>query len=86
VIRRETILSAADMGREVLQALGVEGRAARALTTRFVEHDERVLNEHHSLHNDEEKLRSLAREAARELEEMFARDASELKPNDEKSV
>jgi monovalent cation:proton antiporter-2 (CPA2) family protein len=86
VIRRETFLSAADMGREVLQALGVEGRAARALTTRFVEHDERVLNEHHSLHNDEEKLRSLAREAARELEEMFARDASELKPDDEKSV
>jgi monovalent cation:proton antiporter-2 (CPA2) family protein len=86
VIRRETFLSAADMGREVLQALGVDGRAARALTARFVEHDERALNEHHSLRNDEEKLRSLAREAARELEEMFARDASELKPNDDQAV
>jgi len=86
VIRRETFLSAADMGREVLQALGVDGRAAHALTARFVEHDERRLHEHHSLHNDEEKMRSLAKEAARELEEMFARDASELLTTDEKNV
>ncbi len=78
VIRRETFLSAADMGREVLQGLGVHARRARDITARFVEHDERRLNEHHSVHNDEEKLRDLARESARELEEMFARDATEL--------
>ena len=30
------------------------------------------------MYNDEQKMRALAREAARELEEMFARDASEL--------
>jgi monovalent cation:proton antiporter-2 (CPA2) family protein len=78
VLRRETFLSAADMGREVLENLGVAREQARAITTRFIEHDERRLHEHHSLHNDEEKLRALAKEAARELEEMFARDASEL--------
>lgn len=86
LIRRETFLSAADMGREVLQALGVDTRAARALTARFVEHDERRLHEHHSLHNDEEKMRSLAKEAARELEEMFARDTRELRPTDDQTV
>jgi len=78
VIRRETILSAADLGREVLQALGIDARRARDVTARFIAHDERRLNEHHSVHNDEEKLRNLARESARELEEMFARDATEL--------
>ncbi|MEZ5573992.1 MAG: monovalent cation:proton antiporter-2 (CPA2) family protein [Halioglobus sp.] len=78
VIRRETFLSAADMGREVLQQLGVPSQQARDLTARFVAHDERRLHEHHSLHNDEQKMRSLAKEAARELEEMFARDAAEL--------
>ena len=78
VLRRETLLSAADMGREVLENLGVTKEQARALTARFIEHDERRLHEHHSLHNDEEKMRALAKEAARELEEMFARDASEL--------
>ena len=77
-IWRETFLSAADMGREVLQALGVDGRKARAVTARFVEHDERRLHEHHSMYNDEQKMRALAREAALELKEMFARDASEL--------
>ena len=77
-IRRETFLSAADLGREVLQGLGVDGAKARAVTARFVEHDESRLNEHHSMHNDEQKMKALAKEAARELEEMFARDASEL--------
>jgi voltage-gated potassium channel Kch len=78
VIRRETFLSAVDMGREVLQGLGIDSRRARDVTARFVAHDERRLNEYHSVHNDEEKLRNLARESARELEEMFARDATEL--------
>jgi len=78
LIRRETFLSAADMGRAVLESLGVGTLQARELTARFVEHDERRLHEHHSLHNDEQKMRALAKEAARELEEMFARDAAEL--------
>jgi len=78
VIRRETFLSAADMGREVLEGLGVGSKRAREVTARFVAHDERRLNEYHSVHNDEQKLRELARESARELEEMFARDATEL--------
>lgn len=86
VIRRETLLSAADMGREVLQALGVDSQQARELTARFVEHDERRLHADHKLHGDDDKLRSLAKEAARELEEMFARDASELQPANEQTA
>ncbi|CAA0109529.1 Glutathione-regulated potassium-efflux system protein KefC [Halioglobus japonicus] len=78
VIQRETFLSAVDMGRSVLEGLGVDAKAANDMTTRFAEHDARRLNEYHSVHDDEEKMRELAKEAARELEEMFARDASEL--------
>lgn len=78
VIRRETFLSAVDMGRAVLQSLGVDAQRAADMVARFIEHDERRLNEYHSVHDDEEKMRELAKEAARELEEMFARDASEL--------
>ena len=78
VIRRETFLSAADMGRSVLESLGIEPGQARAAVKRFTEHDERHLNLYHSMHNDEEKMRELAKEGARELEEMFARDASEM--------
>jgi monovalent cation:proton antiporter-2 (CPA2) family protein len=75
-IRRETFLSAADMGRSVLESLGLEPAQARDAVSRFVEHDERHLNQYHSMHNDEEKMRELAKEGARELEEMFARDAN----------
>jgi voltage-gated potassium channel Kch len=78
VIRRETFLSAVDMGRAVLESLGIDPALARARVARFAEHDERRLNEYHSEHNDEEKMRELAKESARELEEMFARDASEM--------
>ena len=61
------------MGEDVAAGIRKSGGKAR-----FVAHDERRLNEHHSVHTDEEKLRNLARESARELEEMFARDATEL--------
>jgi monovalent cation:proton antiporter-2 (CPA2) family protein len=78
VIRRETFLSAVDMGRAVLESLGVNPAQAGEVVARFAEHDERRLAEYHSMHNDEEKMRELAKASARELEEMFARDASEL--------
>ena len=78
LIQRETLLSAADLGREVLIELGLGEDHARETATQFLEHDQRRLDEHHSMHNDEEKMRDLAKESARELEEMFARDAAEL--------
>tara|TARA_R110002073_G_scaffold39894_10_gene113314 strand:- start:6931 stop:8703 length:1773 start_codon:yes stop_codon:yes gene_type:complete len=83
VIRRETFLSAVDMGRSVLASLGVDARQASDMATRFVEHDEARLNAYYRVQDDEEKLRELAKEAALELEEMFARDASELARSNE---
>lgn len=77
-IQRETLLSAVDLGREVLVGLGMDQKEAQDTATRFREHDQRRLDEHHEIHNDEEKMRNLAKESARELEEMFARDAAEL--------
>jgi monovalent cation:proton antiporter-2 (CPA2) family protein len=78
VIRRETLLSAVDLGREVLVGLGMTRSEVDNAAARFIEHDQRRLEEHQSLHDDEEKMRDLARQSARELEEMFARDAAEL--------
>jgi len=80
-IQRETLLSAVDLGREVLVGLGMDQKLAQDTATRFQEHDQRRLDEHHQMHDDEEKMRDLAKESARELEEMFARDAAELVDN-----
>ena len=79
VIRRETFLSAVDMARAVLQNLGVDAGQAADMVRRFVEHDEARLNAYHRVQDDEQKLRELAKEAALELEEMFAHDATELR-------
>ena len=78
VIRRETLLSAVDLGREVLLGLGMQSDRVNTTAERFIEHDQRRLEEHLAIHDDEQKLRDVAKETARELEEMFARDAQEL--------
>jgi len=77
MLRRETILSSLDLAREVLLGLGMAPAEAAKTVATFQAHDERRLFEHYTHYNDEEKMRSLAKAGARELEEMFARDAAE---------
>ncbi len=74
LVRRETFLSAVDMTREVLLGTGMTDAEARSLVERFRQHDLDRLHAHAHLHDDEEKMRDLAKTAAQELEEMFAGD------------
>ncbi|MEM8496908.1 MAG: monovalent cation:proton antiporter-2 (CPA2) family protein [Pseudomonadota bacterium] len=74
VVRRETFLSAVDMTREVLLGTGMSDAEARDLVERFRAHDLERLHAHAHLHDNEEKMRDLAKTAAQELEEMFAGD------------
>lgn len=75
LVRRETFLSAVDMTREVLLGTGMPDVEARNLVERFRQHDLERLHAHAHLHDNEEKMRDLAKTAAQELEEMFAGDA-----------
>jgi monovalent cation:proton antiporter-2 (CPA2) family protein len=84
VLRRETFLSALDLTKEVLRGLGISAKEAERTVRTFQEHDERRLAEHHTHYTDEEKMRSLAKSAAKELEEMFMRDAAEQVADDGK--
>jgi glutathione-regulated potassium-efflux system ancillary protein KefC/glutathione-regulated potassium-efflux system protein KefB len=74
-IRRETFLSGLDIARSVLIGLGLPDYESDKLAQTFREHDERRLFAHHYAHDDEEKMIDLAKEAAKELEELFAEDA-----------
>lgn len=76
VVWRETFLSSIDMARAVLTGLGVSETEARTATETFRRHDERRLYAHHGLHNDEQRMRDLAKAATKELEELFATDAA----------
>lgn len=77
-IWRETIESSVQLTRDLLVGLGSTDSEAEAVTSLFRDHDRSRLMEHHTHHTDQEKMRNLAKENMKELEEMFARDADEL--------
>jgi voltage-gated potassium channel Kch len=75
IIWRETFCSSLELTRDLLVGLGEDRARADDIVDRFQEHDRMRLFEHYTHHNDEEKMQDLAKAAAKELEEMFARDA-----------
>ncbi|MGI9303184.1 MAG: cation:proton antiporter, partial [Gammaproteobacteria bacterium] len=77
IIQRDTLLSSLDMARVVLEGLGVSHRESVDAVEKFRRHDEERLVATHKVHNDEEKMIYLAKQAAKELEEMFDEDEQE---------
>ncbi len=71
---RETFYSALEMGTQVLQALGESEERARRAREFFRAHDEAALARQHAIYHDETKLIQSAKEAVRELEELFEAD------------
>jgi len=85
LLQRETFLSSLALAQQVLTGLGMNPKEAERTVKTFRTHDEGRLFEHYTHHNDENKMRSLAKVAAKELEEMFARDAAEQAAGDTKA-
>ncbi len=73
---RETFLSSLSLGGQVLGALGIAEDTARDWVRRFRQHDERLLREQHLIQDDEAALSQSARDARRELEQLFDADLS----------
>ena len=74
VIRRETFASSLELAEQVLRGLGLPSSQAARLVRTFREHDVKRLHDSHRSHGDEERMRYLAMESARELESLFADD------------
>jgi len=72
---RETYLSSLELGKQVLLGLGFPEREARETVSTFHEHDERSLLRQHAVYHDETKLIQSAKDAAKELEEIFESDS-----------
>lgn len=77
VIRRETLLSALDLTREVLRGLGLSQAEADRTVATFKAHDERRLREDYKHYSDLEKLQAIARSDAANLEKLLLEDAEE---------
>lgn len=79
ILQRDTFLSSLELAREVLIGIGMKSDDAENTIRTFRAHDEKRLLESHAHFTDEEKMRTLAKAGAKELEEMFDRDAAEHK-------
>ncbi|MET0985468.1 MAG: monovalent cation:proton antiporter-2 (CPA2) family protein [Steroidobacteraceae bacterium] len=85
-IVRETLGSSLEMGQHVLEKLGMSRQEAVRSVKTFREHDERSLQAQLEIRDDEQKLIQTSRDAARELEALFASDAAAAETQEEKEV
>jgi monovalent cation:proton antiporter-2 (CPA2) family protein len=82
VIRR-AYYSSLVMTREVLLELGDEREKIDDMLARFQRFDERTLAQQQAIHRDPERMRQSAREAAKELEQLFEADRESQEPERE---
>ena len=78
-ISRETFLSALDLTKEVLIGLGEKPSDVEKDINTFRDTDRSFLYEDYKHYTDQEKLQARAKTAAKQLEELFERDALERK-------
>lgn len=71
---RETFYSSLKMAEATLESLGISRTESVEIVDTFRRHDEQRLLDHHNMHNDDERMVYLAKQSAKELEEMFEQD------------
>lgn len=74
---RETFYSSLEMSRRTLVGLGLSQTQADARISRFKRHDEQVLAAQHLVYDDAAKVLQTAREARKELAQLFEADRLE---------
>jgi glutathione-regulated potassium-efflux system ancillary protein KefC/glutathione-regulated potassium-efflux system protein KefB len=76
-IIRETYLSSLEMAASVLETLGDTTANARSVVKKFRQHDEATLNAQYAVKDDDAKFVATSREAAKQLEALFAADEAD---------
>ncbi len=71
---RDTYVSSLEASEKVLEGLGIGYSESKRTVDLFREHDERILEETYKYAEDERKLVDLAKQFAKELEEVFEQD------------
>ena len=69
-----------EIGRRVMEALGVPADEAARDTDRFREHDEALLRQQHLVYDDEAALIASTAQARKDLENLFEADEPEREP------
>ncbi len=73
-VTRETFLSSIDMGRQIMESLGVPPELARERAETFRAHDEEMLQQQYLIYDDEAALVASAQQAQADLLRLFDAD------------
>lgn len=73
-VTRETFLSSIEMGRQIMEALGVPPDVALERAHRFREHDEEMLQQQYLIYDDEAALVASTQQAQKDLLNLFEAD------------
>jgi glutathione-regulated potassium-efflux system ancillary protein KefC/glutathione-regulated potassium-efflux system protein KefB len=80
MVWRETLHSSLGIAQQVLEDLGMVTFDAERTVEMFRQHDEKLLTRQRELRDDEQKQQQATISAAKEFEELLAREAGERKP------
>ena len=79
VIHREVFAASLEATTDVLKAIGMNDADARHAVALFREHDEQLLAQQYSVHENEDELIQTTKQAAEQLQEVFEQDAASRK-------
>jgi glutathione-regulated potassium-efflux system ancillary protein KefC len=82
IIERDTFEASLQLGDKLLQQLGFSAARSHRLVQKFRVHNVQTLMAMYPHYKDQARIVSMMKEGRQELEEMFARDADELKSAD----
>lgn len=74
VIQRDTFLSSLEMGKKVLQFLGMSEEQTKDLSRKFVQYDQDLLVKQHAVYQNEAQLIETSKQALSDLESLFESD------------
>ncbi len=83
-VTRETFLGSIDMGRQVLEALGLPVELAAERAEKFRQHDEQMLREQYLIYDDDAALVASAHQAQKDLLSLFDADSNDKNASENK--
>ncbi len=81
VLYRDTLLSSLEMGKHVLEHMGMTPESASSLILKFQQYDEELLHRQHAVYQNEAELLQTSKQALADLESLFESDSKQVNPS-----
>jgi glutathione-regulated potassium-efflux system ancillary protein KefC/glutathione-regulated potassium-efflux system protein KefB len=81
LLYRDTLFSSLEMGKRVLQHMGMASQDVDSLIIKFQQYDEELLHRQHAVYQNEAELLQTSRQAIADLESLFESDSKQVDPS-----